>query len=216
MQGSQQIKGRAEKKRGTDGAVCAVLAHPMRVHILEVLNEGPKSPSQFVAEGLVPPDMYRDHQQALSLAAYHFRELEKAGCLEVIESIPRRGALEHVYRGLSRVYFTDEEFEQLPLADRRRLSRISFQGLIARTARAMQADTFDSRADRHLTWMPFGVDARGWEEMIATMTTCFGEIERIRHEAENRLAASGEEKTTVTFAMLGFESPSPPSLPASA
>jgi hypothetical protein len=52
--------------------------------ILEILNEGPKSPSQFVEEGLVPKEHYSTYQQALSLAFYHFRELEKDGCLEVL------------------------------------------------------------------------------------------------------------------------------------
>jgi AraC-like DNA-binding protein len=213
MGGGSGTQERAEKKRGLDGGVCAVLAHPIRVQILEILNEGPKSPSQFVADGLVPEQMYRDPQQALSLIAYHFRELEKAGCLEIVQSIPRRGAMEHIYRGTSRVYFTDEEFAQLSFEERSQLSRISFQGLIARTDRAMQAGSFDARTDRHLTWMPFGVDQRGWEEMMDSMSECFGEIERIRHEAADRLAASGEEPVTVTVGMLGFESPAPAPLP---
>jgi hypothetical protein len=213
MKGAKGAEGKAEKTRGKEGGVCAVLGHPIRVRILEILNEGPKSPSQFVEEGLVPKEMYRSYPQALSLAAYHFRELEKAGCLEIAESIQRRGAVEHIYRGLARVYFTDEDFEQLPIEDRRRLSRISFQGLIARADSAMQADTFDSRTERHLVWMPFGVDERGWEEMMTSMSACFGEIERIRHDAADRLAGSGDEAITVTFGMLGFVSPSPPPPP---
>src|SRR5215203_5721020 len=137
-----------EKKRNE--TVCAVLKHPLRVRILEVLNEGPRSPSQFVEEGLIPKQHFSNYQQALSLASYHFRELEKEGCLEVIESIPRRGAVEHVYRGLARVYFNDAEFEEMERPIRRRLSRISLQGMIARADRAIREDTFDARVDRHL------------------------------------------------------------------
>lgn len=212
MQGSKRPKERAERKRGVEGGVCALLGHPIRVRILEILNEGPKSPSQFVEEGLVPKEMYKSYQQALSLASYHFRELEKGGSLRIIDSIPRRGATEHVYEGVARVYFTDEEFEELPLEDRERLSRISFQGLIARTDCAMQAGTFDTRTDRHLTWMPFQVDERGWREMMTSLAACFGDVERIRHDAADRLAASGEEGLTVTFGQLGFVSPEPPPL----
>jgi hypothetical protein len=122
--------------------------------------------------------------------------------------------MEHVYRGLARVYFTDAEFEAMPLEDRERLSRISFQGLIARTDSAMNAGTFDSRTDRNLVWMPFGVDERGWAEMMAVMAACFGEVERIRHDAKDRLAGSGDKEIPVTFGMLGFESPPPPPLRA--
>jgi hypothetical protein len=206
MQGTE-VKG---KKRSE--TICTVLKHPLRVRILEVLNEGPRSPSQFVEEGLIPRQFFSSYQQALSLAAYHFRELEKEGCLEVIESIPRRGAVEHVYRGLARVYFNDAEFERMPRSTRRKLSRISLQGLIARADRAVAEDTFDARTDRHLTWMPMQLDERGWKEVIATLAATFGELTQIRHDARDRLAASGEEVVPATVAILGFESPPPPPL----
>lgn len=186
------------------------LKHPLRVRILEVLNEGPRSPSQFVEEGLIPKDSYTTYQQALSLAAYHFRELQKEGCLEVIESIPRRGAVEHVYRGLARVFIDDAEFEQMDPPDRRQLSRISLQGMVARADRAIAEGTFDARTDRHLTWMPMQLDERAWEEVIATLAATFAQLTVIREDARDRLAASGEEVIPATVAMLGFESPPPP------
>lgn len=193
--------------------ICAVLKHPLRVRILEILNEGPKSPSQFVEEGLIPKGHYSTYQQALSLASYHFRELEKDGCLKVVASIPRRGAVEHVYEGTARVYFTDAEFEEMELSRREQLSRISFQGLVARADGAMRAGTFDARADRYLVWMPMQLDERGWAELSTALSGCFGEVEQIRHDAKDRLAASGEESIPVTFGVLGFESPPPPPLP---
>ena len=201
----------AEDKKRAE-TICAVLKHPLRVRILEVLNEGPRSPSQFVEEGLIPKEHYTNYQQALSLASYHFRELQKEGCLEVIESIPRRGAVEHVYEGKARVYFDDAEFEGMPRDSRRKLSRISLQGMVARADRAIAEDTFDARPDRHLTWMPMQLDERGWSETIAKLAATFEELTQIRHDASDRLAASGEEVVTATVAMLGFESPPPPPL----
>jgi DNA-binding transcriptional ArsR family regulator len=200
-----------DKKRAD--TICTALKHPLRVRILEVLNEGPRSPSQFVEEGLVPKEHYTSYEQALSLASYHFRELEKDGCVTVVESIPRRGALERVYEGNALVYLTDAEFEEMSRARRQKLSRISFQGLVARADSAMRADTFDARTDRHLTWMPMPLDERGWAELMTALGGCFGEVEQIRHDARDRLATSGEESISVTFGMLGFESPPPPPLP---
>jgi hypothetical protein len=205
--GESEVEG---KRRET---ICTALKHPLRVRILEVLNEGPRSPSQFVEEGLIPKEHYTSYQQALSLASYHFRELQKEGCLEVIESIPRRGAVEHVYEGKARVYFNDSEFEGMPRDARRKLSRISLQGLIARADRAIGEDTFDARAERHLTWSPMQLDERGWQEAIAVLAATFSELTQIRHDARDRLAASGEEVVPVTVGMLGFESPPPPPLP---
>lgn len=206
MAGSE---GEARKRRET---ISSALKHPLRVRILEVLNEGPRSPSQFVEEGLIPKEHYTTYQQALSLASYHFRELQKEGCLEVIESIPRRGAVEHVYEGKARVFFDDAEFEGTPRQTRRKLSRVSLQGLVARADRAIAEDTFDARPDRHLTWMPMQLDQRGWEEVIARLAATFEELTQIRGDARDRLAASGEEVLTATVAMLGFESPPPPPL----
>ncbi len=206
------MEGTEAKGRKRTETICAVLKHPLRVRILEVLNEGPRSPSQFVEEGLIPKEHFNTYQQALSLAAYHFRALEKEGCLEVIESIPRRGAVEHVYRGLARVFFDDAEFEATAEEDRRQLSRISLQGLFARADRAIWEGTFDVRVDRHLTWMPMQLDERGWEEVIATLAGAFGELTQIRHDARDRLAATGEKVVPTTVAMLGFESPPPPPL----
>jgi hypothetical protein len=160
----------------------------------------------------VPKEHYQNYKQALSLAAYHFRELMHAGLLEIAETIPRRGATEHVYRGLARVYFTDAEFERLAPKERRQFSRISFQGLVARVDSAMFHDTFDSRTDRHLVWMPLSLDEQGWDELGVAMTTCFGEVERIRHESKDRLAGTGDPVVSATFGMVGFESPSPPPL----
>ncbi len=198
------------KKRSR--TIFSAVKHPLRVRILEALNEGPRSPSQFVEEGLVPKESYNTYQQALSLASYHFRELEKEGCLEVTESIPRRGAVEHVYRGLATVFVDDAEFEQMDQPTRRRLSRISLQGMVARADRAITEDTFDARTDRHLTWMPMQLDERGWKELIASLAATFAEMTRIRSDAIDRIAASGDEVIPATVAMLGFESPPPPPL----
>jgi hypothetical protein len=195
---------------------CAPLRHPLRVRILEVANTRDISPVQFVDEALEPDGIsFRGRQHALSHVSYHFRELEKAGCIEVIRTIQRRGATEHVYRGTMTVYFTDAEFEQLPEEQRRMMSRTSFQGLIARTDGAMRAGTFDARTDRWLVWVPMELDQRGWRELSTTMGSCFAEVEQIRRDAASRLAESAEESIPATFGMLGYESPPPPPAPPS-
>ena len=56
------------------------------------------------------------------------------------------------------------------------------------------------------------LDERGWEEVIAALAGAFGELTQIRHDARDRLAASGEKVVPATVGMLGFESPPPPPL----
>lgn len=188
----------------------AALRHPMRVRILEVLNERDMSPVEFLHQGLAPKS--DTSQTTLSHISYHFRQLAEDGCLEVVKRVPRRGATQHVYRGNGRSFFTDEDWARMTMAERRDISRSGYQGIAARAEGAMMADTFDSRHDRHLTWHAFDVDEQGWSELMGALLECFEKMEQIRRETQERLESSGEHTFPVTIGMLGFESPpTPPS-----
>jgi hypothetical protein len=69
------------------------------------------------------------------------------------------------------------------------------------------ADTFDSRLNRHLTWIAMRLDEQGWSEMATALAATFGEIEQIRTDAEARLDARGEDGIASTCGILGFPSP---------
>lgn len=199
---------RAERDKST---AASVLAHPLRVRILEILNERDLSPVEFCREGFAPENLDVSH------VAYHFRELAEYGCLTVVEENQRRGSIEHVYRGLARAFFSDPNWSSLNREERSRISKTVFQGLLARVEGAMMADTFDSFEDRHLSWISMELDEQGWREMSTALAAVYGELEQIRSEAETRLASSGEPGIPTTSAVLGFESPadSMPPPPAS-
>jgi hypothetical protein len=195
---------RAQRDKST---AASVLAHPVRVRVLEILNERDMSPIEFCREGFAPESMDVSH------VAYHFRELAEYGCLTVIEENKRRGSIEHVYRGIGRAYFSDAEWSDVPPEDRARISRTVIQGLLARVESAVMAETFDRRDDRHMSWIAMKLDAHGWREMATTLGAAFSEVEQIRTDAEARLARSGEKPIPSTCAILGFESPSAPDRP---
>lgn len=208
MTTATKMRKRAAIDEYAEGTSCAPLGHPLRIRILEVCNEREISPIQFVNEQMWPPGIrFRDPQHALTHVSYHFRELDKARCIEVVDTNQRRGATEHIYRGTATVFFTDEEFAAMPQKQRHLLSKTTLQGLIARADGAMRADTFDSRADRHLTWLPMELDAQGWKAMMVRMEACFYDVEQIRVDAKARLEESGEEPIPATYGMVGFESP---------
>jgi hypothetical protein len=192
---------RAERDRST---AAAVLAHPLRVRILALLNERDLSPVEFCREGFAPPSMDVSH------VAYHFRELAQYGCLTVVEENKRRGSIEHVYRGIGRAYFSDSDWASLGPEERIKISKAIIQGLFARADEAIMAKTFETREDRHLSWIAMKLDEQGWKEMVTTLTAAFGEVEQIRTDAEKRLVDSDEEPITSTCAILGFPSPSVP------
>jgi hypothetical protein len=206
--------GRGPMAYEAQPTTAAPLGHPLRARILQITNERDISPRGFVDEGLQQSGVHFDNRQhALSHVSYHFRELEKAGCVEVIRTVQRRGATEHIYRGTLYGRFTSEEFAKLPKERRRTLSRTGMQALIARVEGAMHEDTFDARTNRFMVMTPLELDERGWGEFIDTLDNCFAEVERINDDCKDRLANSGEKVIPATYGMLGFESPPPPPLP---
>ena len=192
---------RSERDRST---AAAVLAHPLRVRILAILNERDMSPVEFCREGFAPADMDVSH------VAYHFRELAEYGCLTVVEENKRRGSIEHVYRGIGRAYFSDAEWSALDQEERVRISKTIVQGLMARVEEAMMAGTFDARGpspqlDRD------AARRAGLERNDHALAAAFGEVEQIRTDAERRLDATGRTPIPSTCGILGFPSPSVPS-----
>jgi DNA-binding transcriptional ArsR family regulator len=72
-----------------DGGWARALSHPTRRAILKFLRaHGSASPSRTA----------RHLRSDVGQVSYHFRALARLGFIEIAETIPRRGAVEHVYR----------------------------------------------------------------------------------------------------------------------
>jgi DNA-binding transcriptional ArsR family regulator len=211
-------KSRAGRRSPDDQTICEALKHPTRVRILEVLCDEDISPIRFLRRELLPPgiDFEGDEKSALSHVAYHFKELLKADCIVLVETIPRRGTNEHIYRSKMLALHNDEDFEVLDLERRRQISRSTLQMLVARAEGAIAQGTFDKRADRHLSWVPFPeLDEQGWEELRDLQAESLERAQAIKAGAIARKYGRGEDDDTPTFAAtfgaLAFESPAVPS-----
>lgn len=189
------------EKRETTGA--EALRHPLRVRILEVLNEVDMSAVQFANAGYAgEPD-----QNVLSSVSYHFRSLATADAIVPVRRRRVRGAVETTYRGPARAYFGDEDWAEIPLEERRSILRVMYQGLFARVESAMIQGTFDRRVDRWLVWRSLKFDEQGWTDFTNALHHVDAEVERISQESEARLAEDAAVPIEATFGMLGFESP---------
>ncbi len=74
--------------RSIDPRLAKALSNDVRAQALELLCKGAWSPKAIAAElGL-----------DVRGVAYHVRVLKKLGCIELVETRPRRGAIEHIYR----------------------------------------------------------------------------------------------------------------------
>lgn len=210
VKNQQKVKGEAPALRHASSEEkqrFEVLHHPWRARILEVLNERSMSVSQFVDEGLINDLVGRPRDKAISALAYHFRALREAGALEIVEQNPRRGSTELVCRARARAHFSDEQWAELPEHERVAISQIFLNSFLARAENAMYQDTFDSRVDRHLSWLAMEVDEQGWSELASVLNGVLDTVAAIQRESEERLRASGELPIRTTWGQLHFESP---------
>ncbi|HWO83970.1 MAG TPA: hypothetical protein VNM38_09325 [Solirubrobacterales bacterium] len=214
--GRKSGKGRADKRSAAEVTVCDALRHPIRVRILEALCDKDLSPIQFLRRGLLPPgfDFEGDEQNAVSTVSYHFKVLLEADCVVLQDTVPRRGANEHIYRSKMLALHTDEDFETMGFEQRRQISRSTLQMLIARADGAIYQGTFDKRPDRHLSWVPLELDEQGWEELRDLQAEALERAQGIKAAAIARQLkrAEGDDTPTfpATFGALAFESPPVP------
>ncbi len=191
----------------TKTTICTALEHPLRIRILEIVNEIPMSPSRFVDQGYMPGLYLKTYQQALSLVSYHFRELEKAGCIEVFHQSRGGATVATVYAGLNLKKVPEDERRDLTADERREFSRLSMQGLIARADSAMREGTFDRRPDRRLEWSTLTLDDDDWAKVQTILTNAQEQIEALRQEASDKPDGKLSEnvQTEVTIGLLAFE-----------
>lgn len=190
------------KKKVTKGSeildprLAKALANTLRVEILAVLSHRQISPVGYV----------REYGGKLPSVAYHFKVLESYECIELSETVKRRGALEHIYRCTKRPLLGDGDWKLLPLSVRGGISGAILQTLIERSQRAIEEGTFDAREDRHFTWTPLAVDEKGWKETTALLASTLARLEKIEAKSHARLLKSDGEQTPMTVALACFES----------
>lgn len=63
--------------------------HPLRIKLLQAIDKASKPCS--------PVKLSKAFDAPLGTVSYHVKELAKAGLIEVVEEVPRRGAMEHLY-----------------------------------------------------------------------------------------------------------------------
>jgi DNA-binding transcriptional ArsR family regulator len=162
----------------SDPKLAKALAHPLRVAILGILEERTASPSE-IAEEL---------NASLGLVSYHVRVLSRFGLAKLVETHPRRGALEHYYRAESRPVITTEAWAKVPKIVKDATVRASLAQISEQVNRAAETGGFD-RANSHMSRSPMVLDQRGWNELATKFDRLLADCERISAASAQRLAA---------------------------
>jgi DNA-binding transcriptional ArsR family regulator len=180
-----------------DSRLAKALAHPLRVQLLAALNEGVASPNEL-AKRLDEP---------LTNVSYHVRMLHDLGCIELVETEPRRGALEHYYRAVVRPFFGERDWKRLPKNARGSISDAVLQLVWDDTAEAIKTGLFDQRADRHLSRSVLAVDEQGWDELQDLLAETLDRAMQIQAEGASRASKEGGETFSVNLVMMTHPTP---------
>lgn len=185
-----------QKGAGSQPQVFKALAHPLRHRLLAAMSEREASPSELATELGEP----------LGNVAYHVRMLETLGCIELVRTTPRRGALEHHYRAIVRAAISDDDWERIPESARNSISAETLGDVWRDVAAALRGGTFDRRTDRHLSWTNLTLDEQGWEELNEALGELFERALAVQAESVARIAdGGGEDVIESKLALMHYE-----------
>jgi DNA-binding transcriptional ArsR family regulator len=181
-----------------DPRIAKALSHPMRARILMILNERVASPNEIAD----------DIDERLPNVSYHVRALLDLGCIELVDTAQRRGAIEHYYRAVVRPFFSDSDWKRIPRSGRQAISDSILQILWEDLSDSIKSGTFEARTDRHLTHSRMLLDEEGWSELTKYLGGVLAEVEKIESRSKARLKKSSDGAAIpTTFALMHFESP---------
>lgn len=180
---------------GVDERLAKALTHPLRLRILTMLHDGVASPNELAKELGEP----------LGNVSYHARTLERLGCIELVRTAQRRGAIEHYYRAIKRPFFNDRDWKRLPPSARQSVSDLALQLIWTDTSDALKAGVFDSRDDRHLSRTPLVLDKEAWEELNELLAGVVARAAELTAESAVRLSRSDGDGIRSRLVLMHFE-----------
>jgi DNA-binding transcriptional ArsR family regulator len=186
-----------------DRRLIKAISHPLREHVLAVLNEKVASTSEIGREiDLEVPAFY-----------HHVELLEELGFLERVESKRRRGAQEHFFRAKATLVFDEEAWGRVPATVRSDIAGSHIRAILGDLVAALRAGAFGANPATHNTWLPGVFDRLGWQECLALMNETLERAMAIQRRSSERIVATGEPGLSATIALMGFVTAPPGAQP---
>lgn len=176
----------APSQPAIDERLVKAIGHPLRQRILVRLNEGVASPSRIA----------RDLDEPLGTVSYHVKILLEQDAIELVETRPVRGAVEHFYRPTMRVRFDDENWARLPASLRAKLFDQTLQQVWEHLVSASESGGLEDRRT-HVSWTPLDLDEQGYADAAKLLEGTLDGLLGIQAEVANRRAeADGSGEST--------------------
>ena len=180
-------------------------SHPLRGIILDRLNDRVSSPVELARELDAP----------LGNVSYHVQVLLELDCIELVETVPRRGAVEHRYRATRRTLIDDDTWAALPPSVRRGFMGEWFRKTTEDLVPAMEAGGFN-RADCHFSFTRLVLDEQAWSELSKELIRVYERAIELQAEAAGRLqaGATGGAEMDARLVMAEYERATEPAMQA--
>jgi predicted transcriptional regulator len=184
-----------EQTKSIEELVAYVINHRIRIDALAIFNERVASPTEIA--GVLGENV--------SKVGHHVKELHDAGCIELVDTKQRRGAIEHFYRATVRPQITDGEWRAMPDENRREIVALVFQAVVAEGLSSLRARKMDGDDDLHLSWRVLNLDNEGRRELAAEQAESLSRIAGVEARSNARLVESGKDGISTVVAMMGFK-----------
>jgi DNA-binding transcriptional ArsR family regulator len=185
-----------ERPEAIDQRLVRSVAHPLRIKILEALTDHVASPNTL-SERL---------ETDLSGVAYHTRELDRLGALELVDTGQVRGAIEHFYKATPRAFVGAPQWRKVPPSLLSGVSAATLQTFLDKAISALEAGTLDGREDTVFRWMPLSLDEQGWKEVVAIMEEATKLMLAAHLRSQDRLSeGDGQGAVSAVVGQAAFE-----------
>ncbi|TMK67448.1 MAG: helix-turn-helix transcriptional regulator [Actinobacteria bacterium] len=181
----------------TDPRIAKAYAHPLRIHILGMLDDRVASPSEIATELSAP----------LTHVSYHVRQLASLGLIKLVRTTPRRGAVEHHYTAQIRPKITDDAWGRTPEIVKKNLVTGWVEQVGAHVAAGAAEGGFD-REEAHMTRSAMMLDEKGWKAISRELGRTLERIEKLGAEASARVKKKPDSGFRATSVIMHFEGPS--------
>ena len=161
------------------------LSHELRVEILCVLAERVASPNELAKE----------LDEGLSQVSYHVKVLKDYEFIELVETEPRRGAVEHFYRAVQRTPIPPDTWNNLPQDVRKSVSVSILEAFFDDASAALEAGIFDNDPGS-MGWTPLIVDSQGLDEVAKLAHGFQKAVADVQAKASKRLPKTNGEPTS--------------------
>jgi DNA-binding transcriptional ArsR family regulator len=194
----QTPKKGTKKAQSLNQRLIKGLSHPLRVLILAHMNERPWSPRE----------LERELGEGLSQVSYHVKVLYDFELIELVDTQPRRGAIEHYYKAIERAFIPSSMTKDIPKSAQRVLGDETLQNLDGDLRESLKSGKFYARDDWHASWTPADLDDQGCKDAEKLADRFIEDFLHIEAESAERRAASkdGDQHIAISAAVLVFGS----------